>query len=407
MATSFPTAIDNFVNPTPVDDLDTPAVLHTDEHSNANDALEAIETKVGIDGSADQATIDYILHFHVHDSSNPDGSNPVFPISINGQSIEPLGIYTIPPSGPAGAGGGDLGGSYPDPFVVWINGYSTYDARYVLKAGDTMTGALVIVGSADVVQLTVVGNATQTANLQEWQDSANNVLTKIEANGDFFTGLNAFQKVSISSVPTGTAYAVDCNFNNGISGDGVFKTAAVKNDTVGGGFLAGALFSVLIDTSAGHQSAQIIGGQFAVRKTDDGNLGEMEGGIFICVNGDAGHIFDMYGCEIIMENLGGSATVGNLYSLHVSGLIINGNVVTNNYGIKVEDQTLGSNNWSLYTGKGNIRILSDPAVDTFGMWGIAGTAQQTVTGSQGGNTALASLLSILVGHGLILDTSTP
>src|SRR3989304_8183330 len=52
MPTLFPTGLDSFTNPTPADQLSTVAVLHTDEHSNANDAIEALEARVGIDGSA-------------------------------------------------------------------------------------------------------------------------------------------------------------------------------------------------------------------------------------------------------------------------------------------------------------------------------------------------------------------
>lgn len=44
MPTLFPGAVDNFTNPTPADKLSTPAVLHTDQHSNINDAVEALET---------------------------------------------------------------------------------------------------------------------------------------------------------------------------------------------------------------------------------------------------------------------------------------------------------------------------------------------------------------------------
>jgi len=49
MATSFPGAIDNLANPTATDFLDL--VDHAGQHGNANDAIEAIETKLGTGSS--------------------------------------------------------------------------------------------------------------------------------------------------------------------------------------------------------------------------------------------------------------------------------------------------------------------------------------------------------------------
>src|SRR5512140_3184881 len=59
MTTSYPGAVDSFTNPSAASHLNTPAVLHSDQHANANDAIEALETKVGIDGSADVNALDY------------------------------------------------------------------------------------------------------------------------------------------------------------------------------------------------------------------------------------------------------------------------------------------------------------------------------------------------------------
>jgi hypothetical protein len=48
MATSFPSGLDSFVNPSASDALDSGVVPHAAQHANANDAIEAIETKLGI-----------------------------------------------------------------------------------------------------------------------------------------------------------------------------------------------------------------------------------------------------------------------------------------------------------------------------------------------------------------------
>jgi len=57
MATNFPTSLDSLTNPTGSDTLASPD--HAGQHSNANDAIEALEAKVGINGSADTTSLDY------------------------------------------------------------------------------------------------------------------------------------------------------------------------------------------------------------------------------------------------------------------------------------------------------------------------------------------------------------
>lgn len=57
MATSFPGAFDAFVNPG-ANDLVT-VVSHAAQHDNINDAVAALEAKVGITNSADAASLDY------------------------------------------------------------------------------------------------------------------------------------------------------------------------------------------------------------------------------------------------------------------------------------------------------------------------------------------------------------
>ncbi len=55
MATNFPASLDNLNNPNSTDSMAGHAALH----GNVNDAIEAIQAKIGIDGSSDSSSIDY------------------------------------------------------------------------------------------------------------------------------------------------------------------------------------------------------------------------------------------------------------------------------------------------------------------------------------------------------------
>ena len=58
MATTFPAALDAFTNPSGSDRLNSVSVPHADQHANANDAIEALQVKVGIDNSAEPTSLD-------------------------------------------------------------------------------------------------------------------------------------------------------------------------------------------------------------------------------------------------------------------------------------------------------------------------------------------------------------
>jgi hypothetical protein len=59
LTTSFPTSLDSFTDPTAGNALNSPS--HAGQHTDKNDAVEALEAKVGIDGSAVTTSIDYKL----------------------------------------------------------------------------------------------------------------------------------------------------------------------------------------------------------------------------------------------------------------------------------------------------------------------------------------------------------
>jgi hypothetical protein len=67
MATNFPNQLDNLQNPVSTDLLNSPD--HAKQHQDVNDAVEALQSKVGVSGSTNQSTIDYRI---VQLESKPD-----------------------------------------------------------------------------------------------------------------------------------------------------------------------------------------------------------------------------------------------------------------------------------------------------------------------------------------------
>jgi microcystin-dependent protein len=67
VATNFPFSLDSFTNPTTSDTL--ASVPHASQHADVNDAVEALEAKVGADGSAVTSSLDYLVR-----SAMPVGS---------------------------------------------------------------------------------------------------------------------------------------------------------------------------------------------------------------------------------------------------------------------------------------------------------------------------------------------
>ncbi len=68
MAITFPTTLDALTNPVSTDPQSSPD--HATQHSNENDAIEALEVKVGVDASAVVTSHDYLLSKAKNDVGN-------------------------------------------------------------------------------------------------------------------------------------------------------------------------------------------------------------------------------------------------------------------------------------------------------------------------------------------------
>lgn len=102
MATSFPNSLDTLSNPANKNLLNQTDLGHASQHSNINDAIEAIQARVGIEGSANVNSLEYRLNAIeestgantvVQDtSSNWYTENPILTVSQIGIETDTLKV---------------------------------------------------------------------------------------------------------------------------------------------------------------------------------------------------------------------------------------------------------------------------------------------------------------------------
>jgi len=101
MATSFPSSLDSFTNPTAVDTLDSPP--HDTQHADANDAIEALEAKVGVNGSAVTTSHEYRINSIEELNTNEQtGTTYTLALTDDGKVVEmnnaSANTLTVPPN---------------------------------------------------------------------------------------------------------------------------------------------------------------------------------------------------------------------------------------------------------------------------------------------------------------------
>ena len=96
-------------------------------------------------------------------------------------------------------------------------------AAFALLTGATFTGATMVDGAADAVQFTVQGNATQTADLQVWENSAGTDLLRVGPAG-ILTAPDGNGKVEISTA-SGVVASYSTTAQIVVNPNGVTSTA--------------------------------------------------------------------------------------------------------------------------------------------------------------------------------------
>lgn len=105
MSTNYPASLDTLTNPTGGDALNSASVPHADQHANLNDAVEAIEAKLGVDSSGVTTSIDYLLknassldpgHVHSGAVQHSDAGDVTVDATVVTTTETALRTFTVP-----------------------------------------------------------------------------------------------------------------------------------------------------------------------------------------------------------------------------------------------------------------------------------------------------------------------
>lgn len=190
MATNFPSSLDTLTNPLSTDALNSPS--HSAQHANANDAIEALEAKVGVDGSAVTSSIDYKLRFQ---------QTPVL--------ISPEERWTISATAATGTVNVDVSTTS----IVYYTSNASANWTFNFRGNSTTTlSSLLAVGDSVTVSFAVTNGATAyratafqidgTSVTPKWQGGS-----APSAGNASAVDLYTFVIVKTAATPTYTVFA--------------------------------------------------------------------------------------------------------------------------------------------------------------------------------------------------------
>lgn len=213
--TNFPTSLDTLTNPTASDTLDSPS--HSAQHANSNDAIEALEAKVGIDSSAVNTTHDFKL------AGVSDGDKAV---SLTGTETLTNKTLTSPTVNTPTITALNIS---DEEFSVSDNGDNTKEVDFELSGATTSTKTTIAASQTAARTLTLpdatdtlVGKATTDTLTNKTIDSANNTLT-IDASEATVSNLDVADFAAAVIVTEGEGIASNDNDTT------IPTSAAVRN----------------------------------------------------------------------------------------------------------------------------------------------------------------------------------
>lgn len=156
MATNFPTSLDSLSNPISTDTLASPD--HAVQHQNSNDAIEALQAKVGINSSADTSSLDYkVANVRLVTITEQAGSSYTAVLADGGTMVEmsnaSSNTFTVPPNSSV---------AFPVGTVIDVLQTGSGQTTIVAGAGVTVNYAIGLKLRAQWSAVSLVKRATNT-----------------------------------------------------------------------------------------------------------------------------------------------------------------------------------------------------------------------------------------------------
>jgi hypothetical protein len=261
-----------------------------------------------------------------------------------------------------------LGTDAGDDFIVGNNSALVVegDNDRVGIGNSSPTAKLHVVGSADEQQLIVKAHSTQTNNLTEWQDSSGTVLDSISG-----TGLLTISPTT-STTFTVADRAMDITKSYTLASgvgtiDAISGVITVTPTTGAIPQISGIIFTAQ-KAGTGNitsSSSYLRGGTFQA-KTNSGTTGnyrELTGGYFISANqSTSGTLGVVSGGKFFVNNIS-TGTITQASGMLIESLANSSGTVTNNYGLYIDNQSAGTNNYAILTNTGLIDFGDQVKID--------------------------------------------
>jgi hypothetical protein len=182
MATNFPTSLDSLVNPNPTQTLDSPS--HSTQHANLNDAVEALEAKVGVNSSAVATSHDKILTLKANIAS-PSFTGPVVS----------AGTVTAP--------------TFIGALTGNANSATTATTATTVTTNANLTGPVTSVGNATTISAGAVDTTQLAAGAVTNSKIVDDAVQNSKIKDGAVTGPKIYKKIQNFSGPTYTVTATD------------------------------------------------------------------------------------------------------------------------------------------------------------------------------------------------------